>query len=271
MNSLTRLLQGFIVFNSMALILVIFEVTPMNIEQWEERYLTDEELSRIRSEERRREVRTQKYWAVRKLNQRDERFVKNYHRYKGTESPEIKDLRTAEHLIDRWNDFVKDMLIMSIESNSAGKSLSWSCKLTRLHMNYLIDKSKLRNFNHASCISFDSYLYSKISRSSYWFECNYNENLTVWKEWCLAWSWYKTPDFKSDLMEPMIDGLLSEIELKECTRKPKNDLMELPSSLYQRKGELNSVLDLTICFLSTLAPTLLTWKSDFQKILGRPR
>lgn len=151
MNSLDKLLKGFEIFNLMSTLLVKFDITPVNNEQWKERYLTNEELNEINNEELRRQVKSQKYWAIKEPRERGQRSVK----YRKYEKEVTLSMNQLEH---RWSKFISDLLNVWIDAHGWNEPLIWSNNLTQIYTNYLVHKSELKSINQSSCIGFDGYL-----------------------------------------------------------------------------------------------------------------
>lgn len=270
MNPLDRLLGGLDVFNSMAFMFVRFDITPMNSEQWIERLPTEEELGNVQSEHVRRILRTQTFWAIKKPNSRHPRSL-TYYKYDIVHDLDNKVPSAMVELKYQWSKFIKDLFKMSVESHIQGESLIWSCNLTRLFTNYLVRKSNTINTNYLTCESFDRYLYSKISKSKDWFQCNEDKNLLAEVEWCSAWRRYNLSNFKakpdSKDVKILIDWLTLAIKLKECKNWEYNSV-KLKKYTFHRTTKSGSVIDTTLCFLSSFGSLVFTLKSDCQKIFA---
>lgn len=86
----------------------------------------------------------------------------------------------------------------------------------------------------------------------------------------MAWRWYGTDEFNPNFMETIMRWLLSEMKLETCEENPKDRLIKLiPNNLHSKSEVTSNALDVALCFFSTLGATLVTWKSDCQKIFGR--
>lgn len=174
-----RLIEGFNLFVSMSISLRPFGVTTMVNEQWEEREPTDEELKNVRPDQMRREMRTQKYWAI----------TKSPPRYKRSTSVlEERSLPEGSVTKCKLSIFVSDLMKASMEAHSRDEQLSWSSNLTRTYNDYskFRDSKKVED-DCSNYISFDEYLYRKISPSYDWHRCNHENDWVKINEWCSAW------------------------------------------------------------------------------------
>lgn len=244
MTHLDRLTIGFDLFNWMMVLLIRHDVTPMKIEQWEERKPKNQELSNVHSAELRRFMKTQKYWAIKKSHPRPKRseidHTENY------DYLPAKEALTVEKLRQVWSDFVMNLTLISINAQSQNETLNWSCNFTRLHDDYILHKSEYSKSDDMNCVmTFDKYLLAKINSTWDWHLCNSAVSILVAEsEWCRAWkrirmqytlknsvhysnSKLHSKSYLQDA-ETFMQWLFSQIKLRECEKKEKN-LSNLPS------------------------------------------
>lgn len=181
MTPFSRLMNGFNIVITMTLSFHTDIVTPMKSDQWEERELTLDELVKF-SIEQFIEMRNKKYWIIKNPAKRPQRSV-NYNDYQIVEPYPFPQAK----LKVLWRKFILNMVEVSMDALSKNHSLDWSCNFTRLFDDYLSRKLiTLKDDDCSSCVSFDEFLYSQISNSKDWYECNKNEAVSK-IEWCLAW------------------------------------------------------------------------------------
>lgn len=159
MNPVGRLLIGFELFVRISNLLITGIITPMNDRQWEFRVPTEQELRNTVPENMRRFLRTQRYWAIKKPSDRFPRSTNHL-----SENP--SETATQKDLSYQWNKFFTDLLSISMEANARKESVTWLCNFTRLHYDYLFNATIPDNQDCAACLSFGTYLYSKISISN---------------------------------------------------------------------------------------------------------
>lgn len=171
-----RFMSGLEIYVSMLMIYSSYEPPSFDNEVWEERLLTEEELSNHLSEEQRDRYRGRKFWAVRKNSRRSRRSI--------LQKEEIvfsKDQLLSEK---RWSQFVVYLMSADLQADFAEESLPWSKDFARLYLEYRSNPPS-NNLNE-DCVNemFDTFLYSKISRMRVWSDCiNFNRST----EWCQAW------------------------------------------------------------------------------------
>lgn len=275
MSPVDRISSVFALFNSMTFLLSWFDVTPMKSEQWEERYPTDRDLRNISvTDELKAEIKNQKYWAIKQPNDRDPRSVSDYH-YQVVEAAKKERISSKRQLKSAWNVLIENLMEISLDAQSQNKNLTWSCNLTKLYKDYLLNKSDTGDYKSVDCtVSFDEYLFSKISRSLNWRRCNSATNLTS-TAWCQAWKRLKQhsnndidffsmeqPDgsyIRKSWSESYLEDadmfmrwLSSEIGVQEC-KKVVPTLPKLPYKPYQPPDMTSNVIDTLLCYLTTIA------------------
>lgn len=178
MSPLVRLLDGFDIFLSLHLSMHGESVTPMDRNHWEGREPTDRYLINVEGEELKNELKARKFWAIKKLDRRSTRSVDSSQNGANGSCSEMEYLK-------QWREFVLDALTIHLEASSRDEELTWSCNFTSLYNHYSFSKSG--NKFGDRCLSFDEFLFSKISLSINW--CNSSQQGTghQTKQWCLAW------------------------------------------------------------------------------------
>lgn len=268
MSPFDRFTSGFTLYNSMTYLLSRFDVTPMNRENWEERYPSDQDI-RNATEEARREIITQKYWAVKKRERRGPRST-SYYRYVAN------DILEKDQLKYQWSEFITNLMQNSINARSKNEPFSWSCDLSRLYIDYMLHRSDSSASYQENCIiNFDEYLFSKISNSSDWYKCNNAINSTM-SDWCQAWTRIKVEHYndevdfvsleESDLsvnikkswsesysqdVKIMMNWLSSEMGLKKC-KKFEFKLFKLSPQM-STSDITSNLLNKLLCYLLTMA------------------
>lgn len=273
-----RIMNGFNIFTALAVVLDGRAVTPFNEDQWEEQEPTEEEFSRIKSEGLRKEMKTNKFWRVKKPRGRNPRSVGfSYYQYdKVNVSKEVKS-STMNQTKHSWNKFILDSLSILLDAHCRNEPLIWSCNMTRLYQDYLLHKSDTLDFQCASCMGFDKFLYLKILLISDWHACNSDKNSMVTNEWCQAWKRIVT-EMESSTEIVFIDGkklnynqtqkstsithlndvetlirwISSKLDVGECEKTTTQEII-LPHKLYQSHNATYNVVDTILCFLTTFA------------------
>lgn len=271
-----RLLDGFDLFINILNSMIGTNVTPLEPRQWELCVPTEQELRNVRTEELRRSLRNQSFWAISKSSSRSPRST-NHFQVEVIESSENLSLQDLRH---QWTKFVVNVMTISTESNFRGESLIWLCNFTRLYNDFLFDQKVSIKITEdcPTCLSFDEYLYKKVSHSSDWIRCN--KGFETSGDWCLAWKNIRTPGrteyndenqndgmddtiFTKDV-ETLMHWLSSKIQMKECKiREPA--LPTLRRHLWQPQKK-TSILDETFCFL---ANTITFWTGECEKALSQ--
>lgn len=209
---------------------------------WEEREPTNEELVYVRSKELRRELRTQKYWAIKKPNERFRRSSDHLKR-------EVGQLinGSVEHTRYDWSKFVTDVMTIALEARVKGESVVWMCDFTRLYNGYLL-KEKKSTVDCPLCSGFDEYLNREILSSRDWQRCKNGKNES--KPWCMAYrrfvrsenfnknptKKYRASVHRSELYLKDVEILMRWLSMKISSRKcNKNEtiLMTLPYDPYR--------------------------------------
>lgn len=103
-SSFDSLINGFDLFNLMTFVFSRFDITPMNNEQWEERYPYVEELRRF-SKEMRDLLKSKKYWDIKKHYDRHPRSIDYYYYYEESEISE-RDL-SSDPIKHVWSKFLE--------------------------------------------------------------------------------------------------------------------------------------------------------------------
>lgn len=278
-----KLLKGLQLYNSMAAVLVRYDITLLDIEQWEFREPFDEELSEV-PPQLRKEMKTKKYWAIKKLPRRSSRSV-NYI-YEILETPKSTMFMTMTRSNRVWSEFVTDFLKISMETRSQNKLPLWSCNFTRLFNDYLFNKVKSADISCPLCASFDEYLYSKISHLREWQSCN--NGTIVSKKWCQAWKRIsKNLIFKIDHLnfksgaqnkfskmrsssylkdvETLIQWLSSKVDIHECQKANYNDVISARKPFQPQKIS-TSVFGYLLCDFE-ISTSAIVLKKRLSKIL----
>lgn len=153
-----------------------------------------------------------------------------------------KDLR------DVWGSFIADLMTMFLEAYGKGEKLKWSCSFNCLINDYVFRKPCSRKIkNDENCVTFDEFLFSKISITHDWRSCNNLDEFALVKKWCLAWfriskkfgekvstlCWsdvqFDKTRSKSYLrdVEILIKWLAIKMKANNCLRNHKGDLKKL--------------------------------------------
>lgn len=170
-----RSITGSQIIISMLLTFTNQDLARFDVDQWENRVLTESELSRI-PEERRNAYRGKKFWKIKKNEKREKRFLAN-------EKPVDEQCHEMEDLARRrWSEFVVYLMNEFLKSKSYSELISWSCGFVRLYSKYQFSTSSI----DCSNLNFDTYLYSKVSRRDDWREC-VNFEVDKADDWCLIW------------------------------------------------------------------------------------
>lgn len=165
-------MEGFELLTTMVMTLTGREMTPFNMDQWEERRFTEDELSLLRVQHAKLN-REKVYYIISKVNvTRSERSVaENQETFVTTE------LQMAER---RWNQYVTKLLTMFLGYRN--ESSSWLCNFANLYSEYRFASS---TNNDSLTANFDTFLYSKILHLKKWKDCvNFKEDPD---QWCQAW------------------------------------------------------------------------------------
>lgn len=243
--------------------LVRYDITPMDFEQWEERELTDEELCQILNIHTRRQMRTQRFWVIKKSVERNPRSV-NYYEYEPDQKPIVMN-----ELKHEWSEFVIDLMRISLDALSQNKTLSWSRHLNCMFYDYLSHESNAIRADNMRCESFDEFLYSKISKTLDWYWCNKGANFFDVVEWCQAWkriysivdtdfvtnkSWNYKVRSESYLQDAstLIEWLATMTKTKQCQKTESGSIRKIHRADQSSHLVHNSV-DILLCFLTTFS------------------
>lgn len=173
MTPLKRFIKGFNIFTLMTTTFGGYDIIKFHYNQWEEQKSFENELNKIKN----------------RLNQKESRRSSKIENEIQTKTT-LTSLENLKILpIKRlWSEFIIDVMKISIENVNKSELAIWSCDLTRLYRNYLLCKSNKTNGDCSDCVSFDAFLFSKISQSHEWQECNDTfGDVKKSSEWCLAW------------------------------------------------------------------------------------
>lgn len=280
----TRLMQGFNLFIKISVVLGKYRVTSMTDEQWEDRPLSYEELQNLRTGQLMRQFGMKKYWTVKKQFRRDPRSVNSYKHEEKSMSSSGKDL-----VKNIWTEFVLIVISISMKARIRSKPLDWMCSFDQLYDDYFFHESISKDDKYSNCLSFDDFLYTKISSSKEWSKCNHNKNLPKKPEWCSAWrrivkdlnpgynySVYEDPksyikgEPKWKFYSKDIGTVVTWLSSKSNASKGKTmeyPLIKFSKNPYQPRVKSKSVLDIALCRLATLGTILFTW-NECNKILG---
>lgn len=274
MTLLDKLLKGFDIYYTTTFVLVRYDMTRMDIEKWELREPTDDELLEVRTAQLRREMRTERYWDIKKQPRRFSRSAD--HLYETAQGLQRTIPATKDELKYLWSEFLLDIMKISINDRIQGESFTWSYNLSRLYEDFLFRMSDTADTS--TCASFDEYLYSKISSSDDWISCNNEKPLQSASKWFLAWRRimskscvefilivekskgfcnYRIPPSKSYFsdVETLMQWLSSKISLTECKKKKVHQLI-LPLNHYQPLQKTGSVVEIGLCYMTTLITAL---------------
>lgn len=170
-----RFITGSELVISIIITLIGRKTTPMNIEQWEEITMTEEQLLKF-DEAERCTFRGKKFWVIKKNHKRYERFAVQ----------KIEKSYSVEQFSkNRWSEFIAYVMSTFLLSQSTHESETWSCDFLRLYLEYHLNT---QFSNNSSCENknFDTYLYLKISFSQKWSDCISFNKSKVLAEWCQA-------------------------------------------------------------------------------------
>lgn len=254
---LDRLLNGYYLFSSMMFRLVRYDLTPMDEEQWEEREPTDEDLARVTNPELKRRLKTEKYYAIKKIPHLRDRRSEEYFHYEVEE-----ELPTTGLVKHSWNQLIMNLMRFSIDARSRNKTLSWSCNLTSWYNDY---------FSHglddpAICKSFSKFILSKISLNRNWQECNNGTSLMVSEDWCQAWRRIlnlsknlTNESLETDMIQPLSKSHLEDVTIlmrwmspetgSRVCRKLEPGFDELSFVPYEKSNDCNNSKDTVVCYL----------------------
>lgn len=159
-----RYITGLEIYISMMTTFSSYEAPPIDMDLWEERTMTERELSRLTASDR-NNYRGKKFWAIKKKFRRPERSIGQKLRYSNEQSTK-----------ERWSQFVVYLMSTFLETEA---STPWADDFARLYMEF---KSKPK---HDECLNdkFDTFLYSKISHIQEWVDC-VRFRSTGSYEWC---------------------------------------------------------------------------------------
>lgn len=175
-NPVERYLSGVEIYISMMTTFSSYETPSMNIDQWEERTMTEEELSRL-DEWKRDNYRGRKFWAIKK----------SFTRTRRSETQKEETCYSLEELSkQRWSELIVYMMSAFLQAGSAGEFIVWSDNFARLYLRYRAGSS-LNIVDDCLNKNFDTFLYSKISRMQDWSNCVHFSLSEKPDDWCQAW------------------------------------------------------------------------------------
>lgn len=171
-----RYILGVELYFSMMTTFASYRTHHFDLSQWEERAMTEEELSRF-SEEERDNYRGKLYWAVKKNFKRSRRSVSRN---------EEKCYLMKQLSKKRWSEFVVYIMNAFLDSESYGEDILWANDFARL---YIKSRSELSTKTNGNCLTneLDTFLYSKISRMQEWYDCISFKDTKDPNKWCQAW------------------------------------------------------------------------------------
>lgn len=257
-SPLDRLLNGFDLFNSMMFILMRRDATPLNIDQWELREPTNEELRRVTDPALRRLFRTQKFYTLRKKPHRNRRSID----YDFHDMAKVEKVKRVKH---SWSVFIANLMRISIEAANRHETLPWSCDLTLLYYDYFVFKSE----NPLSCQSFSRFMFTKISVDVEWKKCNEELGLITTEDWCQAWkNIMKQPSIRATNLDYMVltkpisklylqdvkrlmRWLSPKIELNKC-KNGASKIIKPPGYFYVPPDKVKIVINALINSLTVL-------------------
>lgn len=112
---LERYMSGLEIYISMMLTFSSYETPPMNIDLWEFRRMTDEELSRLSVEEK-IHYRGRKFWTFRKNSRRSRRsLMKN--------KKEHDSMKGLSQIM--WSEFIVSLMSVFLQAKISNESLPW--------------------------------------------------------------------------------------------------------------------------------------------------
>lgn len=209
-SEFNRTTQGVQLFIKIITTIVSNSMTPFNESLWEFRVLSQKELERV-PEKSRREFRTQKFWAIKESN---ETSSKNF-------MAQQKCFSVEDYSSNQLSKFISDLIKSLVASQAAGdEPTALSQYLNRLYYFYYFQF--LRNeFENSGCLkqTFDSFLYSEISKSYAWRSCIGLEELNEPHHWCQAW--------RRIMLNPGIGN-----SWKNISNKPKHHYKNTKTILY---------------------------------------
>lgn len=279
----SRLMCGLHLFFGMTLMFDQHNLTPMDASHWQEREPTSNELKKVKTKKLRREMRTQKYWAIKKHPRRSPRNS-DYYTYTMFEEKESSVMKPIKYA---WTKLIVDLMMVSTRTLEK-KYPTWSCNFTLLFDKYLSNELNRNNDDCSNCETFDEFLYSKISLSDDWNRCN-NGTITS-KKWCQAWNrikmdFYARIDsfgysrlkffrFSEHKKKSYLKDVETFISWISYTILSKNSFITEVSSKsahqYQHHLErAESVIDISLCHMTTFLIAAVSWKNVCKNILRR--
>lgn len=173
-----RYLSGVEIYTSMVTTFASYRTPAMNLDLWEEREPTEQELSRYSVKER-NNFRGRKFWDVKRNNNK---------KSKRSVIQKEKENYSMEKLYQlMWSKFIVSLMSAFLQAETANESLPWSEDFDRLYLEY---KSKrLSDTDDDNCLNnkFDTFLFLKISRMQVWSDCIRSKKLQEVNEWCYSW------------------------------------------------------------------------------------
>lgn len=288
MDTVERLVDGFNLFFSMTILLNKYDLTIMNLDQWEERAPTDEELAEVEDENLRKALKNQKFWAIKKEPKRSSRSIK--HSFNFAVRPKKEKIFLEQNSKHRWTEFVVDLMKLSLVPRET-EPFTWLCNFTCFFNDYLFDYAGKNETDHSTGVSFDQFLYSKILPSIDWRRCNNYEEIKPKKEWCVAWKRImansdirinftdinknnvrfrnrkqRSKSYLQDI-ETLVDWFSLKIEFSKC-EKTKQELIKLQYVPFQVKKDTSHLFDVTMCYFPTLVTATRAWH-DCLKFFGK--
>lgn len=178
-NFLERYMSGIEIYNAMMRIFSTYKTPPMNFELWEERTLTEEELSTAFDIDsiQRLYFSLWKFWDIKKKLKKSKRSVLEEEVCSVTQVPEL-----------RWSEFIVYLMNVFLQAKISGKTVVWSNDFSSLYRHYQLDAFS-NNVTGSDCVNknFDTFLYLKLLKMKEWSECIDSKESDVTVEWCRAW------------------------------------------------------------------------------------
>lgn len=183
LSGLDRMTQGAELVITMVLTIERYGQTNYDESNWIRRTLRPKELSKVPKLSR-RVYKTQKFSAIIESQDRSKRSLTDLNKLYPTE----KCFSIEDYSKKQWSNFISDSAKNVLESQASGESVIWEHNFNEL---YFIQwfRSLKNESKDADCVNknFDTYLYSKISKSSEWRECISFTEPKEPENWCQAW------------------------------------------------------------------------------------
>lgn len=174
---LERYTSGFELYVSMMTTFSSYEAASFNIDQWEYRTATEEELSTLNLWKRSK-YRGRKFWVIKKNFRRPKRNV-------------IQEKKVCysidQYSKQRWSEFVVYLMRAFVKAEASNQTIPWSGEFSWLYLKYRINLSLSNATENCMDEKFDTFLYYKISQYQEWSDCISFKESDESNEWCQAW------------------------------------------------------------------------------------